>query len=221
MICIIISAAILVVYWQVQHYDLIPLDDIDYITGNPYVKAGLTRDSIVWAMQDIHTGYWHPLTWVSHMLDYQFFRSRVGGHHWTNVIFHIANSILLYTVLKRMSGSCMEERACGSALCCSSPECGICCVGFRTEECIMYVLLVHGDVVVCLLCGASDAIQVLSHPYDIFLRLNVQTNDCHIPLHLIAFRLLAHGSPQFVEDASLVSYLKRYRFSFWQPSSVL
>jgi Tfp pilus assembly protein PilF len=104
-ICILVSAAILVVYWPVQHYDLISLDDIDYITENPYVKAGLTWDSFSWAMKDIHTGYWHPLTWFSHMLDYQLFRSRVGGHHWTNVIFHIANSILLYVVLKRMSGS--------------------------------------------------------------------------------------------------------------------
>jgi len=109
LICIVISAAILVVYWQVQHYDLIPLDDIDYITGNPYVKAGLTRDSIVWAIADIHTGYWHPLTWVSHMVDYQLFKSRVGGHHWTNVIFHILNSILLYAVLKRMSGSAWKS----------------------------------------------------------------------------------------------------------------
>jgi len=105
LICILVSAAILVAYWPVQHYDLISLDDIDYITGNPYVKSGLTWDSFSWAMKDIHTGYWHPLTWVSHMLDYQFFGSRVGGHHWTNVIFHIANSILLYVVLKRMSGT--------------------------------------------------------------------------------------------------------------------
>jgi tetratricopeptide (TPR) repeat protein len=108
-ICILVSVAILVVYWPVQHYDLISLDDIDYITGNPYVKAGLTWDSFSWAMKDIHTGYWHPLTWFSHMLDYQLFRSRVGGHHWTNVIFHIANSILLYVVLKRMSGSAWKS----------------------------------------------------------------------------------------------------------------
>jgi protein O-mannosyl-transferase len=104
-ICILLSVAILVAYWPVQHHDLISLDDIDYITGNPYVKAGLTWDSFLWAMKDVHTGYWHPLTWVSHMLDYQLFRSRIGGHHWTSVIFHIANSMLLYAVLKRMSGS--------------------------------------------------------------------------------------------------------------------
>jgi len=109
LICIIISAAIVIVYWPVQHFDLISLDDIDYIAGNPYVKSGLTWNSFLWALKDIHTGYWHPLTWVSHMLDYQFFGSRVGGHHWTNVIFHIANSILLYTVLKRMSGAAWKS----------------------------------------------------------------------------------------------------------------
>jgi tetratricopeptide (TPR) repeat protein len=105
LICVLISAAIIVAYWPVQHYDLISLDDIDYITGNPYVKTGLTWQSFSWALKDVHTGYWHPLTWVSHMLDYQIFGSRVGGHHWTNVIFHIANSVLLYIILKRVSGA--------------------------------------------------------------------------------------------------------------------
>jgi Flp pilus assembly protein TadD len=109
LICVLISAAIIVAYWPVQHYDLISLDDIDYITGNPYVKAGLTWQSFSWALKDVHTGYWHPLTWVSHMLDYQIFGSRVGGHHWTNVIFHIANSILLYMILKRVSGSAWKS----------------------------------------------------------------------------------------------------------------
>jgi len=109
LICISVSVVIFVVYWQVQHYDLISLDDIDYISGNPYVKAGLTWESLSWAMKDVHTGYWHPLTWVTHMLDYQLFGSRVGGHHWTNVIFHIANSVLLYVVLKRMSGSAWKS----------------------------------------------------------------------------------------------------------------
>src|SRR5271157_1792558 len=89
LICVLISVAVLVTYWPVQHYELICLDDIDYISGNPYVKAGLTWDSFLWALKDIHTGYWHPLTWVSHMLDYQLFRSMAGGYHWTSVIFHI------------------------------------------------------------------------------------------------------------------------------------
>ncbi|HEX7535043.1 MAG TPA: tetratricopeptide repeat protein [Syntrophales bacterium] len=108
-ICVLVAATVVVAYWPVQHYGLICLDDIDYISGNPYVKAGLTWDSFLWALKDIHTGYWHPLTWVSHMLDYQLFGSRVGGHHWTNVIFHITNSMLLYIVLKRMSGSAWKS----------------------------------------------------------------------------------------------------------------
>lgn len=109
LICISVSAVIIVIYWPVQHYDLISLDDIDYIRGNPYVKTGLTWDSFLWAMKDVHTGYWHPLTWVSHMLDYHVFGSTAGGHHWTNVILHVANSILLYVVLKRMSGSAWKS----------------------------------------------------------------------------------------------------------------
>jgi len=103
LICMFLAAAILAAYWQVQYYDLTCYDDLGYISGNPYVKNGMTWDSFIWAMTSIHMGYWHPLTWLSHMLDYQLFRSNAGGHHWVNVIFHIANSILLYIILKRMS----------------------------------------------------------------------------------------------------------------------
>ena len=105
LISILIVVAILLVYWPVQHYDLITLDDVDYITGNPHIKYGFTWDSFVWAMKDIHTGYWHPLTWFFHILDYQLFRVRVGGHHWTSVIIHMANALLLYLVLKRLTGA--------------------------------------------------------------------------------------------------------------------
>ncbi|MCX5856252.1 MAG: tetratricopeptide repeat protein, partial [Deltaproteobacteria bacterium] len=105
LICMFLAAAILVTYWQVQYYDLICYDDLDYITGNPHVKNGLTWDSFTWAMTYIRVGYWHPLTWLSHILDYQLFGSNAGGYHWVNVIFHIANAILLYILLKRTSGN--------------------------------------------------------------------------------------------------------------------
>lgn len=104
LICMFLAAAILAAYWQVQYYDLTCYDDISYISNNPYVKKGLTGESFTWAMTTIHMGYWQPLTWLSHMLDYQLFGPNIGGHHWVNVILHIANAILLYIVLRRTSG---------------------------------------------------------------------------------------------------------------------
>jgi len=99
-----LTVVILIAYWQIQYFDLIDYDDISYIIKNRHVRSGLSREGFIWAMTDIHTGYWHPLTWLSHMMDYQLFRSNAGGHHWTNLIFHMANAILLYILLKRTTG---------------------------------------------------------------------------------------------------------------------
>ena len=94
----------LAAFWQVQNCDFIELDDPLYV-DNQHVKAGLTRDSIVWAFTTTHGGYRHPLSFVSHMLDFQLFGLDAGRHHLTNLLLHIANVLLLFTVLKRMTGA--------------------------------------------------------------------------------------------------------------------
>ncbi len=99
----------LIAYWQVQYFDLIDYDDVSYIVKNRHVRSGLSCDGFFWAMTDIHTGYWHPLTWLSHMLDYQLFRSNAGGHHWTSLIFHVANVVVLYVLLKRTTGAVWQS----------------------------------------------------------------------------------------------------------------
>lgn len=78
-------------------------DNVSYIRNNDRIKAGLTWDGLVWALTDVHTGYWHPLTWLSHMLDWQLFRGNAGGHHWSSVILHLCNALLLFTVLQAMT----------------------------------------------------------------------------------------------------------------------
>jgi tetratricopeptide (TPR) repeat protein len=92
-------------YWQVQGFDFINLDDPSYITENRYVKNGLTPDGFVWAFTEFHAANWHPVTWLSHMLDVQLFGLDAGRHHLVNVLFHILNTLLLFHVLKRMTGS--------------------------------------------------------------------------------------------------------------------
>src|SRR5262245_24663920 len=87
-ICLVLAAITLAVYWPVRGFDFINLDDNCYVTANPYVQAGLTRDGLAWAFGQLHgeLTYWHPLTWVSHMLDCQLFGLDPGGHHLMNAL---------------------------------------------------------------------------------------------------------------------------------------
>ena len=102
-LCLIM--VILAVFWPVKNYEFINFDDDLYVTDNPYVKAGLTLKSVIWAFTTMHANNWHPLTWLSHMLDRELYGLNPGGHHLTNLLFHIGNTLLLFLVLKRMTGA--------------------------------------------------------------------------------------------------------------------
>ena len=84
--------------------DFINYDDPLYVTGNFHVKQGITWQSIKWAAGAVVAANWHPLTLLSHMLDCQIFGVKPWGHHLTNVLLHAANTVLLFLVLKRMTG---------------------------------------------------------------------------------------------------------------------
>jgi tetratricopeptide (TPR) repeat protein len=89
----------------VRHSDFVDYDDDMYVTENPHVKNGITGESISWAFTTGHAYNWHPLTWLSHMLDCQLFGIEPGWHHLTNLLLHIINTLLLFSVLKRMTGA--------------------------------------------------------------------------------------------------------------------
>src|SRR5690348_3140789 len=72
-VCLALIFVTLAVYWPVAHFDFINFDDPEYVTANPRVLAGLTWDSLIWAFRESHTSNWHPLTWLSHMLDVELF----------------------------------------------------------------------------------------------------------------------------------------------------
>jgi len=95
----------LALYWPVQHYEFINYDDQLYITENFRIQNGITFQKIIDTFSDFHTGLWHPLTMISHMVDWQLFGSRADGHHWTSIIFHILNTVLLFFVLRNMTGA--------------------------------------------------------------------------------------------------------------------
>jgi len=104
-ICLFLIIATLAVYWQVGNHEFVDFDDNGYVTENRHVQSGLTPDSVIWAFTSTHACNWHPLTWLSHMLDCQIYGLSPGGHHFTNVILHILNSILLFLIFRRMTGA--------------------------------------------------------------------------------------------------------------------
>ncbi|OQX10679.1 MAG: hypothetical protein BWK80_45505 [Desulfobacteraceae bacterium IS3] len=113
LICFLLVAAIAAVYGQTGQYDFVTYDDGEYVYENIHVKAGLTWESIVWAFTTTHMSNWHPLTWLSYMLEVQIygpsFSADAGLHHLGNVLFHIINSLLLFSVLKKMTGALWQS----------------------------------------------------------------------------------------------------------------
>jgi len=104
-ISIFLVLGIAAVYWPVIGYGFTGFDDPDYVWANPHVAAGLSWPGLVWAFTTFAADNWHPLTWLSHMLDVQLYGMHAGGHHATNVLFHAANTVLLFLLLKRLTGA--------------------------------------------------------------------------------------------------------------------
>lgn len=103
-ICIALALATLAVYWPITRHDFVSYDDADYITANPYVRDGLSWSGIAWAFKTTHAGNWHPLTWVSHMIDCSWHDVRPAGHHLTSLLLHVVNSLLAFLLLRRLTG---------------------------------------------------------------------------------------------------------------------
>lgn len=103
LICLFLVLAALAVYWQIQNHEFLIWDDGKYVTENRHVLTGLNLENISWSLTTRHACNWHPLTWLSHMLDVQVFGMNPGAHHLTNLFIHIINSVLLFIILNRMT----------------------------------------------------------------------------------------------------------------------
>jgi protein O-mannosyl-transferase len=101
-ICIFLTAIIWVVFGQAVHHEFVNFDDDVYVYKNGMVFGGLNSTSVAWAFTEVHSSNWHPLTWLSHMLDCQWYGLNPAGHHRTNVLLHTATAILLFLVLRQM-----------------------------------------------------------------------------------------------------------------------
>lgn len=104
LIALLLALATLVVYLPVTRHDFLNYDDDDYVTSNRVVQQGLTLHGVGWAFTTFHAANWHPLTWISHMADCEFFGLNAGAHHFVNALFHAANTALLFGLLWRLTG---------------------------------------------------------------------------------------------------------------------
>jgi tetratricopeptide (TPR) repeat protein len=104
-VCIFLAVVIWLVFGQTVGHEFINFDDDVYVYENPEVAHGLTLNGIVRAFSHVHSCNWHPLTWISHMLDCQFYGLNPGGHHFTNILIHTVTAVLLFLVLRQMTGA--------------------------------------------------------------------------------------------------------------------
>src|SRR5882724_3781515 len=103
LIALLLAFITLVAYLPVTRHGFLNYDDDDYVTNNPVVQNGLTFAGVKWAFTTSHASNWHPLTWLSHMMDCELFKLNPGAHHLINVLFHSANAALLFVLLLRLT----------------------------------------------------------------------------------------------------------------------
>ncbi|HEX8818130.1 MAG TPA: tetratricopeptide repeat protein [Terriglobales bacterium] len=104
MLCLLLAAATVVLYFPATAHPFLGFDDSIYVTANKHVKAGLTWSTIRWAFKSTEQANWHPVTWLSHALDCQLFGINAAGHHAVNVLLHAFNSVLLFLLLGWITG---------------------------------------------------------------------------------------------------------------------
>jgi Flp pilus assembly protein TadD len=103
--CLLLVVVTLAFYNPIVHNQFTGFDDWSYILKNAHVQSGLTWDTVKWSFTTFQEGNWHPLTWLSHAFDCQIFHLNPVGHHYTNVLFHAINAVLLFLLLRRATGA--------------------------------------------------------------------------------------------------------------------
>ncbi len=103
-LCLLLAALVWAVFGQTRHYEFINYDDPHYVYDNPVFNQGLRWPAIVWSFTHQNEHEWFPVTYVTRMADFQLYGANAGGHHVTNVLLHMATAILLFLLLRRMTG---------------------------------------------------------------------------------------------------------------------
>jgi tetratricopeptide (TPR) repeat protein len=110
-ISLILAAMVALLYGRTVFFDFVALDDVTYVKENYVVRGGLSLANVVWAFTAMYAANWHPLTWLSHMLDYQLWGMWPGMHHLTSVLLHSLNALLLFSLLRYATGTVWRSAA--------------------------------------------------------------------------------------------------------------
>src|SRR5688572_352268 len=105
LVCILLVAATILAFWNISAAGFVNYDDPAYVSANPIVQRGLTAENIRWAFTTFHYNNWHPLTWLSYMVDCQLFGMNPLSFHLVNLAFHTANALFVFLLLWRLTGS--------------------------------------------------------------------------------------------------------------------
>ncbi len=103
--CLLIGLSTLAVYWQMQGHTFVSFDDYSYVLNNNRVHGGLSPDNIAWAFSTLDMSNWHPLTWLSYMLDAELHGLRPSGILLLNLLLHVSSALLLFLILHQITGS--------------------------------------------------------------------------------------------------------------------
>lgn len=112
-VCLVLFVGTVALYTRALDYGFTNYDDPSYVTANPHVQGGLSWAGLRWAFAG-RTDYWHPLTWLSHMLDWQLYGGRAPGHRLTSILWHAANAVLVFLVLRRLTGAFWASALCAA-----------------------------------------------------------------------------------------------------------
>jgi hypothetical protein len=105
LVCLALAIGTALVFWPVVTFSYVTLDDLTYLVNNSHVNGGFTREGLRWCFVTRYAAMWHPLTWLSYMLDCQWYGGWMGGVHATNLALHMVSAVLLFLLLRRMTGA--------------------------------------------------------------------------------------------------------------------
>ena len=190
-LCVLLAAATTALYSPVAGHSFVALDDHDYVTSNPHIHGGLSWSTIKWAFTSTEAANWHPLTWLSHALDYQLFALNPAGHHMDSVLIHALNAVLLFLLLawvtKRVGPSLLVAVLFAAA----SDQRGIGGVGGGTEERAEHVVLFVGDRSIWVVRAKAGVAALSTGSGVVRRRTDGEADGHHIAVCLVAAGLLA------------------------------
>jgi tetratricopeptide (TPR) repeat protein len=103
-LCLLLAVVVFAVYFPALRHPFVIYDDVDYVSRNRQVQQGLTLGTFRWALTSMQFSNWHPLTWMSHALDCELFGLDAGGHHFTSLLLHAIDAVILFLLLSRITG---------------------------------------------------------------------------------------------------------------------